>query len=277
VSVAAHVPEAAMDMPMVDPLAAEAPAALGLADPAMAQAQLERVIGDLGRVYRERNDALRELARAHHEALLRLSIAAEFRDDDTGVHIVRMGFLAEALALALGQNAAWAKLLRMAAPMHDIGKIGVPDNVLKKPGPLTREEREVMNRHAQMGADILGASEVPLFKLASEVAMSHHERFDGSGYPRGLAGAAIPLSGRIVAAVDYFDALTMDRCYRPAIQDKQALEMMAGERGRLFDPLVVDTFLDRAADMVALRERINSHRPQFSALLDDESLGALAS
>ncbi|HNW64777.1 MAG TPA: HD domain-containing protein [Piscinibacter sp.] len=263
-----------MDMPMADLHAAGAPAALGLADPAMAQAQLERVITDLGRVYRERNDALRALARAHHEALLRLSIAAEFRDDDTGVHIVRMGFLAEALALALGQNAAWSKLLRMAAPMHDIGKIGVPDNVLKKPGPLTREEREVMNRHAQMGADILGASEVPLFKLASEVALSHHERFDGSGYPRGLAGAAIPLSGRIVAAVDYFDALTMDRCYRPAIQDKQALEMMAGERGRLFDPVVVDIFLDRADDMVALRDRINSHRPQFSALLDDEPLGA---
>ncbi len=257
--------------------AESAQAALGLADPAMAQAQLERVIADLGRVYRERNDALRALARAHHEALLRLSIAAEFRDDDTGVHIVRMGFLAEALALALGQNPAWSKLLRMAAPMHDIGKIGVPDNVLKKPGPLTREERDVMNRHAQMGADILGASEVPLFKLASEVALSHHERFDGSGYPRGLAGAAIPLSGRIVAAVDYFDALTMDRCYRPAIQDKQALEMMVGERGRLFDPLVVDTFLDRAEDMVALRERINSHRPQFSALLDDEPLGDLAS
>jgi len=132
-----------------------------------------------------------------------------------------------------------------------------------------------MNRHAQMGADILGASEVPLFKLASEVALSHHERFDGGGYPRGLAGAAIPLSGRIVAAVDYFDALTMDRCYRHALPDAQALDMMASERGRLFDPLVVDTFLERADDMVALRERINSHRPQFSALLDDEPLNAL--
>ncbi len=264
-----------MDTTLAELQSDAAGAPLGLADAAMAQAQLERVVADLGRMYRERNDALRALARAHHEALLRLSIAAEFRDDDTGVHIVRMGFLAEALALALGENAAWAKLLRMAAPMHDIGKIGVPDNVLKKPGPLTREERDVMNRHAQMGADILGASEVPLFKLASEVALSHHERFDGGGYPRGLAGAAIPLSGRIVAAVDYFDALTMDRCYRPALPDAQALAMMAGERGRLFDPLVVDTFLDRADDMVALRERINSHRPQFSALLDDEPLSAL--
>lgn len=247
-------------------------APLGLADPAMAQAQLERVTADLGRMYRERNEALRALARAHHEALLRLSIAAEYRDDDTGVHIVRMGFLAEALARALGQPRSWARLLRMAAPMHDIGKIGVPDSVLKKPGPLTPEERAVMNRHAQMGAEILGTSDVPLFRLASEVAMSHHERFDGGGYPRGLAGTDIPLSGRIVSVVDYFDALTMDRCYRPAIADDTALEMLRRERGRLFDPVVADAFLNHAPQMVALRDRINEHRPQFSALLDDESL-----
>lgn len=263
---------------MLAHLAADADSAfapLGLADPAMAQAQLERVTADLGRMYRERNEALRALARAHHEALLRLSIAAEYRDDDTGVHIVRMGFLAEALALALGQPRSWARLLRMAAPMHDIGKIGIPDNVLKKPGPLTPEERAVMNRHAQMGAEILGTSDVPLFRLASEVALSHHERFDGGGYPRGLAGTDIPLSGRIVSVVDYFDALTMDRCYRPAIADDTALEMLRRERGRLFDPVVANAFLDHATDMVALRDRINEHRPQFSALLDDEALPLL--
>lgn len=246
-------------------------APLGLADPAMAQAQLERVTADFGRMYRERNEALRALARAHHEALLRLSVAAEYRDDDTGVHIVRMGFLAEALALAMGQSPSWARLLRMAAPMHDVGKIGVPDNVLKKPGPLTSEERAVMNRHAEMGAEILGASDVPLFRLASEVAMAHHERFDGTGYPRGLAGTDIPLSGRIVAVVDYFDALTMDRCYRPAIADDTALAMLSRERGRLFDPAVADSFLAHADEMMALRDRINERRPQFSALLEDET------
>ncbi len=246
-------------------------ATLGLADPAMAQAQLERVTADFGRMYRERNEALRALARAHHEALLRLSVAAEFRDDDTGVHIVRMGFLAEALALALGQSASWARLLRMAAPMHDIGKIGVPDNVLKKPGPLTPQERQVMNRHAEMGAEILGASDVPLFRLASEVALAHHERFDGAGYPHGISGTDIPLSGRIVAVVDYFDALTMDRCYRPAFADGVALDMLAAERGRLFDPAVADAFLAHAGEMTALRDRINERRPQFSALLEDEA------
>lgn len=242
---------------------------LGLADAAMAQAQLERVTADLGRMYRERNEALRALARAHHEALLRLSVAAEFRDDDTGIHIVRLGFIAEALAIALGQEPGWARTLRMAAPMHDVGKIGVPDSVLKKPGPLTPEERKVMNQHAQMGADILGASDVPLFRLASEVALTHHERFDGSGYPHGLSGAAIPLSGRIVAVVDYFDALTMDRCYRKAIDDREALDMLARESGRLFDPLVASTFLAKSDQMIALRDRINESRPSFAALLDD--------
>ena len=147
----------------------------------------------------------------------------------------------------------------------------VPDT----PGGFTPEERTVMNQHPAIGAEILGRSRIPLFQLAAEVALSHHERWDGTGYPSRLAGEAIPLSGRIVAAVDYFDALTMDRCYRHALPDTQALDMMASERGRLFDPLVVDTFLARADDMVALRERINSHRPQFSAVLDDEPLSAL--
>lgn len=257
---------------MADLHAAGAPAALGLADPAMAQAQLERVITDLGRVYRERNDALRALARAHHEALLRLSIAAEFRDDDTGVHIVRMGFLAEALALALGQNAAWSKLLRMAAPMHDIGKIGVPDGVLKKPGSFTPEERAVMNQHPAIGAEILGRSRIPLFQLAAEVALSHHERWDGTGYPSRLAGEAIPLSGRIVAVVDFFDALTMNRCYRPAFSDARAIEMLRAERGAAFDPRVVDCFLDNIADMIELRDSVTRNRLDFEDLTQDVPL-----
>lgn len=240
-------------------------------DPA-AFAQMQRMVTDLGRMYRERNEALEEVSRAHHEALFRLALAAEYRDDDTGAHILRVGFIAEALALLAGMPASEAAMLRKAAPMHDVGKIGVPDNVLKKPGPLTPEERAVMNRHAAMGAEILGASDVPLFRLASEVALSHHERFDGAGYPRGLAGTDIPLSGRIVAVVDYFDALTMDRCYRPAIADDTALAMLERERGRLFDPAVADAFLARADQMVALRERINQRRPQFSALIDDETL-----
>lgn len=222
-----------------------------------AGAQMERLVADLGRMYRERNEALREVAMAHHEALLRLSRAAEFRDDDTGVHIVRIGYLAWALALRLGRPSAWALLLRQAAPMHDVGKIGIPDAVLKKPGRFTPEERAEMNRHPLIGAEILGRSRIPLFQLAAEVALSHHERWDGTGYPHGLAGEDIPLSGRIVAVVDFFDALTMDRCYRQALPDAEVLEMLQAERGHAFDPRIVDVFLAHAEELVLLRDAIN--------------------
>ncbi len=238
-----------------------------------ASAQMERLVVDFGRMYRERNEALREVAAAHHDALLRLARAAELRDDDTGVHIVRMGFLAWALALRMGQPARWALQLRQAAPMHDIGKIGVPDGVLKKPGQLTAEERQVMNEHPRIGADILGRSRIPLFQLAAELALTHHERCDGTGYPAGLAGQAIPLSGRIVAVVDFFDALTMDRCYRPAFPDPMALQMLAAERGRAFDPQVVDVFLRHAASMIAVRDRVNQLGLGVDDLSDPESRG----
>ena len=232
-----------------------------------AAAQMEIMVRDLGRMYKERNEALQEVARAHHDALFRLALAAEFRDDDTGAHIVRMGFLAEALALAAGADRAWAAMLRKAAPMHDVGKIGIPDHVLKKPGRFTDEERAVMNRHPEMGAGILGQSRIPLFRLAAEVALAHHERWDGNGYPSRRAGNAIPLSGRIVAIVDFFDALTMDRCYRPAFDDDTALRMLGDERGRAFDPALVDVFVAERSRMVALRDAINRRHPTFADLV----------
>ncbi len=233
-----------------------------------AAAQMERFIEDFGHMYRERNDALREVTRAHHEALLHLSMAAEFRDDDTSVHIVRIGFLAEALALLLGSSPSFASMLRRAAPMHDIGKIGTPDNVLKKAGPLNDEEREVMKRHPFMGAQILGSSRVPVFRLAAEAALTHHERFDGTGYPRGLAGHDIPLSGRITAIVDFYDALTMDRVYRPAFSPQKALAMLLEQRGTAFDPMIVDTFVQHIDQLDALRCRITRQRPSFADLID---------
>lgn len=233
-----------------------------------ASAQMERIVLDLGRMYHERNEALREVTRAHHEALLRLALAADFRDDDTGVHMVRIGYLAEALALALNQSAGFARTLRRAAPMHDVGKIGIPDAILKKPGSYTPEERQQMNQHAAMGADILGRSRVPLFQLAAEVALTHHERWDGGGYPRGLAGEAIPLSGRIVAVADFFDALTMDRCYRKAFPDDVAVGMLLEQRGAAFDPHVVDAFVRNLSAMTELRERINANPPTFEQLAE---------
>ena len=232
-----------------------------------ADAPMECLLADFGQMYRERNEALKEVANAHHDALFRLALAAEFKDDDTEIHIVRIGFLAEALALALGQSQPWAELLRKAAPMHDIGKIGMPDAVLKMPGSLTPEERAVMNRHARIGADILGQSGIPLFQLAAEVALTHHERFDGRGYPNSLTGNAIALSGRIVSVVDFFDALTMGRCYRRAMPDAIAKDMLRVERGNAFDPQVVDTFLAHWPRFIALRDRITRLHPTFADLV----------
>lgn len=234
-------------------------------DPAATE-QMARMVQDLGRMYRERNQALQEVMDAHHEALFRLALAAEYRDNDTGAHIVRMGFLAEALALAAGAPRDWADMLRKAAPMHDVGKIGIPDAVLKKPGRFTPDERVVMNRHAEIGAEILGRSRIPLFQLAAEVALTHHERWDGRGYPHGLAGEHIPLAGRIVAIVDFFDALTMDRCYRPAYDDTRALQMLQAERGHAFDPQLVDLFAQQLSRMVALRDAVNHVEPSFADL-----------
>jgi putative two-component system response regulator len=230
--------------------------------------QMERLVGDFGRMYRERNEALEEVAKAHHEALFRLSLAADLKDDDTGVHIIRIGFLAEALALLLGQSRQSASMLRKAAPMHDIGKIGIPDNVLKKPGSFQPAERATMNQHAAMGADILGRSRIPLFQLAAELAMTHHEKWDGTGYPHALAGDNIPISGRIVAVVDFFDALTMDRVYRKAFPYEKALGMLQDQRGKAFDPKIVDVFMAHSEALITLRERINQTHPTFADLVD---------
>ncbi|AEF92769.1 metal dependent phosphohydrolase [Delftia sp. Cs1-4] len=236
-------------------------------DPAAVE-QMELLIQDFGRMYRERNDLLKEVTRAHHETLLRLAMAAEFKDDDTGSHIVRIGYLSEALALRLGCRIEFASLLRKAAPMHDIGKVGIPDTILKKEGPLGPEERLVMNRHAEIGARLLGQSRIPLFQMAAEIAASHHERFDGKGYPQGLAGEEIPLSARITSIVDIFDALTMDRVYRPAFGLEQALEMIAAERGKALDPGIVDAFMDNIEELDALRLALTRQAPSFTELID---------
>lgn len=239
-----------------------------------ASQQMERLVEDFGRMYRERNEALEEVSRAHHDALFRLAMAAELKDDDTGVHIIRIGFISEALALLLGQTKAAARMLRKAAPMHDIGKIGIPDEVLKKPGAFTPEERATMNQHPVMGAELLGRSRIPLFQMAAELALSHHERWDGKGYPSQLSGEAIPLSGRIVAVVDFFDALTMDRCYRLAFPDATALAMLLEQRGLAFDPHIVDVFIANADALVALRQRVNQIHPTFNDLVEIDRWGS---
>jgi putative two-component system response regulator len=178
------------------------------------------------------------------EVLERLAAAAELRDDNTGHHIRRVGGLAGFLAEAIGTDPGTVDLIRRAAPLHDIGKIGIPDGILLKPGPLTPAEFEVMKRHTTLGAAILAGGATDLVRMAERIALSHHERWNGGGYPDGLAGDAIPLEARLVSVADFIDALNSDRPYRPAVPLDEVLAMVAAGRGTQFDPAIVDAVFD---------------------------------
>jgi CHASE2 domain-containing sensor protein len=195
---------------------------------------------------RERTGELRE---TQLEIIHRLAGVTESRDEATGLHLERIGRLCERLGLALGMSPAEAETLRHASLLHDVGKVAVPDAILNKPGPLTDEEREVMRRHAAEGAAMLAGSRAPVMRMAEEIALTHHERWDGTGYPNGLAGEAIPLSGRICAVCDVFDALCSRRSYKEPWPLQDALDELANERGRHFDPAVVDAFLALVGDL----------------------------
>lgn len=192
--------------------------------------------------YRVR-ERTQELEDAYLETLERLTAAAELRDEYTGQHTRRVGELSEALARNLGLPADQATLIRRAATLHDVGKIGIADQILLKRGPLSPEEIDVMKTHAAVGARILTGGRSPLMTLAEEIALTHHERWDGSGYPRGLKGEAIPLAGRIVAVADAFDALLSHRPYREALPMEEAIGLITAGAGAHFDPMVVDALL----------------------------------
>lgn len=192
--------------------------------------------------YRVR-ERTQELEDAYLETLERLTAAAELRDEYTGQHTRRVGELSEALARNLGLPVDQATLIRRAATLHDVGKIGIADQILLKRGPLSREEIDVMKTHAAVGARILTGGRSPLMVLAEEIALTHHERWDGSGYPRGLKGEAIPLAGRIVAVADAFDALLSHRPYRDALPMEEAISLITAGAGTHFDPMVVDALL----------------------------------
>jgi CHASE2 domain-containing sensor protein len=205
----------------------------------------------------QRNEALEEAVRERTgelretqlEIIHRLAGVTESRDEATGLHLERIGRLCERLGLALGMSAAEAETLRHASLLHDVGKVAVPDAILNKPGPLTDEERDVMRRHAAEGAAMLAGSRAPVMRMAEEIALTHHERWDGAGYPNGLAGEEIPLAGRICAVCDVFDALCSRRPYKEPWPLQDALEELARERGHHFDPAVVDAFLAMVGDL----------------------------
>ena len=186
----------------------------------------------------------RLIDRQRAEMLRRLSEAVGQRDLETGAHIRRIGRHSALLARAYGLDEETVRAIGLAAPMHDVGKVAIPDSILLKPGALSTGEREVMQRHAQIGHDILAYSGSPLLDLAGEIALTHHERFDGKGYPAGLPGEKIPLAGRIVAIADVFDALISDRPYRPRLRLERAIEIMQEGRGTHFDPTLLDCFME---------------------------------
>ncbi len=185
-----------------------------------------------------------ELRRSREETILRVSRVAEFHDEHTGRHGRSMSRLCEGLAVRAGLHSARCELLRIASPLHDVGKVGIPDGILLKPGPLTESERRVMERHTEIGYRMLEGSGEELLELAAALALTHHERFDGNGYPRGCKGDEIPIEGRNAAVADVFDALTSERVYRPAHGFDDALEIMRSGRGTQFDPELLDLFLD---------------------------------
>lgn len=184
----------------------------------------------------------KRLERTYSEAIAMLGKAGHYNDSDTGVHIWRIAAYARQLAEAVGWPKEKCVLLEQAAPMHDTGKIGIPDSVLRKPGQLNADEWTIMRTHCQIGYEILSSSDAPIFVLAAEIALHHHEKWDGSGYPDGLRGEAIPESARIVALVDVFDALTMKRPYKDAWPVEQALKTLREGAGRHFDPTLVEAF-----------------------------------
>ncbi len=195
----------------------------------------------------------RELEQTQRAAIVMLGEAGHYNDSDTGVHIWRMGAYSGALARALGWPVKDSERLELAASMHDTGKIGIPDSILKAPRKLTEEEWEIMKTHAKIGFQILSESDTPIFQLAAEVAHYHHEKWDGSGYPESLAGETIPESARIVAIADVFDALTMNRPYKKAWSSEQAIELLKKDAGSHFDPRLIDVFISNLPEVLEIK------------------------
>ncbi|MDA2935429.1 response regulator [Acidobacteria bacterium AH-259-D05] len=222
----------------------------------------------LGLIERKYQQHLKEEVRAktadirqrEEEIVHRLLWAVESRDKETGDHIRRIGVFSAWVAQSLGWEAERVHDIRLAATMHDIGKVGIPDGILFKPGNLTPEEFEVVKKHVMIGARLLEDSDIPLLQMARDIVLYHHEKWDGSGYPQGVAGEEIPESARIVAVVDAYDAITDNRVYSLARSDEEAIEIMTADRGKHFDPKIFDCFLPLVPEFRQLREQIASEK-----------------
>jgi putative two-component system response regulator len=208
----------------------------------------------------ELREAVQRIKLASLDTIHRLSQAAEYKDEGTGAHIRRIGQYCVSIAHKTGLNDAEIENIMYAAPMHDVGKIGIPDRILLKPGKLEPDEWEIMKQHAIIGADLLAGSDIEFIRLAEVIALTHHEKWDGSGYPRGLKGTKIPLVGRIVAIADVFDALTSARPYKEPFSIKKSFDIIQEGRGTHFDPNVVDAFFAVKDEILSIKEKYKDGR-----------------
>lgn len=199
----------------------------------------------------------KEIQETRLQIVQRLGMAAEYRDEETGNHILRMSHISTLLAKNIGWNNSECELMLLASPMHDIGKIGIPDNILLKPGKFESDEWEIMKTHASIGGKLLDGDSSDLMHLAKEIAISHHEKWDGSGYPNGIKGEAIPISGRIAALADVFDALTSERPYKKAWTVEDAINLIKDNSGKHFDPKLVDVFMEQLPNIIKIREQFS--------------------
>jgi putative two-component system response regulator len=216
------------------------------------EAEVDKRTHQLSQAFEELKSAIDKIKQASLDTTFRLAQAVESRDGVTGIHIKRTGYYSAAIAKAMGLPPQDVELGLYAAPMHDIGKIGVPDQILLKPGPLDAEEWKIMKLHTTIGGKILSNSDSDVIQMAEQIALTHHEKWDGSGYPDGLKGAKIPLWGRIAAIVDVFDALTRDRPYKKALPIDQSLEILKKATGTHFDPEVSDAFFSIQEEILSI-------------------------
>jgi HD-GYP domain-containing protein (c-di-GMP phosphodiesterase class II) len=227
---------------------------------------LLRILATMAATFIENATLYEDLRRSHLETIYRMALVAEYRDqEDTGCHLRRMSRFAGILALGMGLSPAEAEDIRYAAPLHDIGKVAIPDSILRKPGKLTPEEYEEMKKHTVYGAKMLANAESRLLRLAAKVAIGHHERYDGTGYPYGLKGEQISLEARIVTVADVFDALSSKRVYKGEWTVEDALKYVEENAGKLFDPKVVAVLHEKFADVLAARDEENRR------LIEDEA------
>lgn len=220
--------------------------------------QLVKYADELNQTILELKETHDELRRAFLDTIHRLVLAAEYKDEDTGDHILRMSRYSGLIAQKLNLPDTDIQLILYASPMHDVGKIGIPDSILLKPGKLTEEEFGIMKTHTIIGANILAYSKVELIQIAEHIALSHHEKWNGRGYPQGLTGEGIHISARIVGLADVFDALISKRPYKDPYPIEKALDIIKKERGKHFDPDVTDVFLEHIDEIAEIKSEVDS-------------------